>query len=141
MYWFVDESGLCLVEIDLLKWFYVKFMLSECRLFILELICSFFFGDWIVILIVLVYDEDKNIWFILCGNLKFSSCEFLDDLVEWSIDVNLLILVVDLSGWIIVLVGYVVILRNVVEEFWLGEVFEVWVGWGSLLEFLGLEFN
>lgn len=141
MHWLVDESGLRPVEFDLSKRSYVRLTLSERRPLISEPIRSLLSGDWIVILTVPVYDEDKNIRLILCGNLKLSSREFLDDLAERSTDANSLTLVADSSGRIIAPAGHAATLRNVAEEPRLGEAFEAWAGRGSPLEPSGLELN
>lgn len=141
MRWLVDESGLRPVDVDLSKRSYVQHTLGERRPLISEPIRSLVTGDWIVILTVPVYDEDKNVRFILCGNLKLASREFLDDLTERSTDANALTLVADSSGRIIAPAGHADVLRNVAQEPRLGEAYEAWVARGSPLEPAGLELN
>ena len=141
MQWLVDESGLRPVEVDLSKRSYVQQTLRERRPIISEPILSIVSGDWIVILTVPVYDDDKNVKSILCGNLKLASREFLDDLTERSTNANALTLVADSSGRILAPAGRAKELKSVAMEPRLGEAYEAWIARGSPLEPSGLELN
>ncbi|MDY0747579.1 diguanylate cyclase [Paucibacter sp. R3-3] len=140
MRWLIDEASLRPVAVDLSKRSYIQRTLIEERPIISEPVRSLVSGEWIIILTVPMFDDDGKIMSILCGNLKLSSRELLDDVTEKSdADADTLVLVTDSSGKVLAPSGRLEVLKNVAQEPRLSEAFKQWLAHGSSLEPSGLE--